>query len=461
MHDGERQSDRGENLLTLPVVTGVVPVPRLELVITSEAGQSRERSLTLEGERVRIGSHESNEVVLEDRAVSRFHCSLVAGPRGWTVTDSGSLNGTYLGGVRVRDADLPSPQCVLRLGGSTLTVRELGASSLARLPEWSRFGDLHGESLAMRRIYAVLERVAPTDATVLIEGESGTGKELVAHELVRRGPRAGAPWITVDTGAISPSLIESELFGHARGAFTGADRERKGAFESAHGGTLLLDEIGEMPLDLQPKLLRALEARELRREGETQPRRIDVRVIAATNRNLEREVNRGRFRGDLYFRLSVLTLRLPPLRERLDDLPLLVRALLESMGASDQAHLFPPRVLRDLAEHDWPGNVRELRNYVERAVILGATGAVGRGSEPFLGEAEASNLGVWNERDLDQPFKVAKERLVTQFEKAYLARLLEICEGNVSRAARAAKLDRMYLHRLLQRHGLREKVNGD
>jgi DNA-binding NtrC family response regulator len=461
MDHNDRPSDPGQHQHTLPQVTTAVAVPRLEIVVLREADQAQSRRVTTEGERVRIGSHPSNEVVLEDRSVSRFHCSLLAGARGWTVTDTGSLNGTFLGGVRVRDADLPRPKCELRLGASVLEVSELGASSLTRLPDWSSFGELTGQSVAMRRVYAVLERVARTDATVLLEGESGTGKELVAHELVRRGPRAGAPLVIVDTSAISPALVESELFGHARGSFTGADRDRTGAFEAAHGGTVLLDEIGEMSLELQPKLLRALESREIRRVGETAARHVDVRVIAATNRNLEREVNRGRFREDLYFRLSVVTVRLPPLRDHLDDLPLLVRALLESMGALEQQALFPPRVLREMAEHDWPGNVRELRNYVERAVILGATGSLRPGPDLPLFEPDPAEPPRSGEPDVEEPFKIAKERVVSEFEAAYLRRLLEWAEGNVSRAARKAKVDRMHLHRLLGRYGIKAKSGED
>ncbi|HEY5959221.1 MAG TPA: sigma 54-interacting transcriptional regulator, partial [Polyangiaceae bacterium] len=268
-------------------------------------------------------------------------------------------------------------------------------------------------------------------------------------------------FVTVDASSISPSVIESELFGHSRGAFTGAERERKGAFEAAHGGTLFLDEIGEMPLDLQPKLLRAIESREIRRVGETATRRVDVRVIAATNRNLEREVNLGRFRGDLFFRLAVVTLQLPPLRQRLDDIPLLVQALLESMGATDQSPLFTPHVLQDMSGYEWPGNVRELRNYVERTVIMGVASSIRCGSQsPQLTEPIDTSLdAAWDDSQLAEPFKIAKERLVARFEHAYLSRLLDSCEGNVSRAARQAKLDRMYLSRLLQRHGLKTKTN--
>jgi DNA-binding NtrC family response regulator len=460
MNKGKRSGDVTLILRPEATLTTEVPVPRVEIVVTREAGQACHRAVTLEGDRIRVGSHPSNEVRLEDRSVSRFHCSLVAGPRGWSLTDTTSSNGTFLAGARARDVDLPRTPCEIELGESTIQLRELGPNERTQIPACDHFGELFGSSLAMRRVYGVLERVANSDATVLIEGESGTGKELAANEIVRRSPRAQGPLVTVDASAMSSTLIESELFGHARGAFTGAERERKGAFESADGGTVFLDEIGEMPLELQPKLLRALEAREIRRVGETAPRRVDVRVVAATNRNLEREVNLGRFRGDLFFRLAVVTVQLPPLRQRLEDLPLLLRAMLESMGALEQENLFTPRILRELAGYEWPGNVRELRNYVERAVILGAASSIRSQSQLPL----PSDLGDtvqtpgWTETDLDEPFKASKERLLTRFERAYLSRLLEKCEGNVSRAARQAKLDRMYLSRLLQRHGLKTKA---
>lgn len=217
-----------------------------------------------------------------------------------------------------------------------------------------------------------------------------------------------------------------------------------------------------MPLDLQPKLLRALEAREIRQVGDNAPRHVNVRVIAATNRDLEREVNLGRFRGDLFFRLAVVTVQLPPLRERLEDLPLLIHAMLESMGALEQQQLFTPQVVKELLTHDWPGNVRELRNYVERTVIMGTPHSIrGCDEPPVPDDSGAEQSRVWTEQELNEPFKTAKERLLTRFERAYLSRLLESNDGNISRAARQAKLDRMYLSRLLQRHNLKSKSSDD
>jgi transcriptional regulator with GAF, ATPase, and Fis domain len=435
---------------TVPEVRESVPIPRLELLVEKEGGRPASRLVIQEGELCRIGSHPSNEVVLDDPRVSRFHCRLSRDAGGVRLVDAGSLNGTRLGGARILDAYLPLPDCRIELGASVVRIRELGSASSSELPEEPRFGSLHGESRAMRRLFALLDRVAQSDATVLIEGESGTGKEVVATEIVQHGPRADGPLIIVDCGAISPSLVESELFGHVRGAFTGADRERVGAFEAASGGTVFLDEIGELPLDLQPKLLRALEAREIRRVGETSPRKVDVRVIAATNRDLEREVNQRRFREDLYFRLSVVKVRVPPLRERLEDLGILVTVLLESLGESGAARLFTPEVLADMASYDWPGNVRELRNYVERAVVLQATAPAARRKDSSFPAPPDGRP------DLDIPFKVAKEGVVGAFERSYLAALLEWSGGNVSRAARKAGLDRIHLHRLIQRYGLKD-----
>jgi DNA-binding NtrC family response regulator len=300
----------------------------------------------------------------------------------------------------------------------------------------------------MRKLFGLLQKVAPSDINVLIQGESGTGKELVANEIVQRGPRADKSFVVVDCGAISPNLVESELFGHVRGSFTGADRDRVGAFEAADGGTVLLDEVGELPVELQPKLLRALESREIRRVGETRTRKVNVRVISATNRQLEREVNRGRFREDLYFRLAVMTVRVPPLRERLEDLLILVRVFLQALGAPDAERLFTPQVLAEMQRHDWPGNVRELRNYVERSVVLE------KASPNLRSTAMAPGAGM-PPVDIETPFRLAKDAAVDAFERAYLTALLEAAGNNMSKAARMAGMDRMYLHRLAQKHGLR------
>ncbi len=429
-----------------------VAVPRIALTVELEAGNPSSREVVVDGEECRVGSHESNDVVLADRNVSRFHCVLSRGGSRWRLADSGSLNGTQVDGVRVRDADLPQPEAVIEVGESRLRVREADSVAEETIPAAPGFGDLVGTSVTMRRMFGLLHRVAQSEANVLIQGESGTGKEAIATEIVRRGPRAERPLLVVDCGAISPSLIESELFGHVRGAFTGAERDRVGAFAEADGGTVLLDEIGELPLEMQPKLLRVLESGHIRRVGENTTKPVDVRVIAATNRRLEREVNHGRFREDLYFRLSVVTVRVPPLRDHLDDVPLLVKLFLRQLDAQHlKKTLFTDEVLSELCRYDWPGNVRELRNYVERAVVLQYAGPAQRRSLV----PDEPNAPMGGEVDLDQAFTEAKKLVVEDFEQRYLTALLAWSHGNVSRAARKAGMDRMYLHRLLQRHGIR------
>ncbi len=445
---------KGPDVPTELLFSKTAAAPRLRLTVEREAGKPESRSVTVDGDRVRVGSHESNDVVIADGAVSRFHFQLLREKNAWRVRDTGSRNGTAVHGVRVHDAELPTPEATLDIGESRVRITEVASGSEVELLDQATFGDLFGRSQPMRKLFALLDRVARHDTNVLIEGESGTGKELVATEIAKRSARARKPFVVVDCGAISPSLIESELFGHVRGAFTGADRERTGAFEAAQGGTVFLDEIGELPLDMQPKLLRALEAREVRRLGETNVRKVDVRVVAATNRQLEREVNQGRFREDLFFRLSVVTVRVPSLRERPEDIELLVHAFLDQLDASRSAHLFTREVLDSLARQPWPGNVRELRNFVERSVVFQTASGHSSPSTPPPGtEIPGSVLG---HPDLNSSFRDAKERVIAEFELKYLTALLEWAGGNVSRAARKAKMDRMNLHRLVQRYGLRE-----
>jgi DNA-binding NtrC family response regulator len=419
-------------------------------MVETEGGQPSVRTVEHEGDVCRIGTHPSNDLTLEDASVSRFHCKLVPDRAGWRVEDSGSLNGTVLQGLRVLGAVLPH-EAVLHVGQSVIRIQTFAARSKTLVPMMPSFGSLTGTGRAMRKLFALLEKVAASEINCFIQGESGTGKELVATEIVTRGARADKPFVVVDCGAISPNLVESELFGHVRGSFTGADRDRVGAFEAANGGTVFLDELGELPLSVQPKLLRALEQREVRRVGETHTRKVDVRVIAATNRDLEREVNKGTFREDLYFRIAVITVRVPPLRERTEDLSHLIRAFLSQLGASHSMSLFNDAVLDELGRHEWPGNVRELRNYVERSVVLkNATMAPTRPPSPSAPQLPTGDV------DVRVPFKVAKEALIDNFERSYLRGILDAAGGNMTKAARMAGIDRMYLHRLVQKHGTRE-----
>jgi DNA-binding NtrC family response regulator len=314
-----------------------------------------------------------------------------------------------------------------------------GAAEIGLYPE-GRFGRLIGDSAAMRAVFSRLARIAGRDATLLLEGESGTGKELAAEAVHEASARSGGPFVVVDCGSIPRALLEAELFGHERGAYTGANRARLGAFVHADGGTIFLDEVGELDIELQPRLLGVLERREVKPIGSSQPIPVNVRIIAATNRDLRREVNRGVFREDLYYRLAVACVRLPALRERSDDIPALVRSFLEQQGVTA-----PPEeaILQRLIRRSWPGNVRELRNAVEQIVAFGI-------EEVSLDEAPEQPAPI------DVPFKIAKARLVEGFERNYLVSVLAQYKGNITASANAAELDRVHFLRLLDRYGLRK-----
>jgi DNA-binding NtrC family response regulator len=402
----------------------------------------------LPGPESRIGSGATCDLVLKDPTVSRMHLLVRIEGEAIRITDTGSRNGTLLDSARILDA-YARPDSLITLGGSTLHLRMLNDVIELPMSRRERMGGLIGRSVAMRRVFAMLERIAPTDATVLIEGETGTGKELVAEVLHDESRRANGPFIVFDCSAATATLIESELFGHTRGSFTGATADRPGAFEAANGGTLFLDEIGELPLELQPKLLRALENREVRRVGSNVPRRVDVRILAATNRSLAHEVERGRFREDLYYRLAVLPIRLPPLRERLGDIPLLIRHF-EAQLARPGSKPLPENAVSDLAARAWPGNVRELRNAVARTVSLGSAPLAPPPGDPAPETPDGSF-----EVNLAEPLFVGRERVAETYERAYLERALKHTGGNVSRAAEMAQVNRKFIQRAMKRYGLR------
>jgi DNA-binding NtrC family response regulator len=310
----------------------------------------------------------------------------------------------------------------------------------------------------MKRLFALLAKAAPTEATILLQGETGTGKEAIAEAVHRHSRRAKGAFVVVDCGSIPHELIASELFGHAKGSFTGAGADKQGLIEAADHGTLFLDEIGELALDLQPQLLRVLDRRQVRRVGETQSVDVDIRVIAATHRDLRAMVKAGQFREDLYYRLAVVATHVPPLRERKADIPALATWFAEKMGRGSFAQ--SPALLEQLQHHDWPGNVRELRNVVERALSLGDSALAdlaGDGrppSIPSIGDATASAPRSSNPEVLELPFKEAKAQLVEAFERDYLTALLARHHGNISRAAAEAGIDRNYIHRLVKKYGL-------
>jgi transcriptional regulator with GAF, ATPase, and Fis domain len=437
----------------------VLEMARCALVVLS--GPERGRETIIEGDLFRIGKSKDNDLVLADETVSRAHCEIARDARGYLLRDLGSTNGTLLDGAEIKEAWLKAG-AVITVGKVELKVRPF-AERIELLPsERTRYGEMVGHSLAMRQIFGLLERLGPTDATVLIGGETGTGKDVLARSVHALSPRAKGPFIVVDCGAVVGSLVESELFGHEKGAFTGAVAARQGAFELAHGGTLFLDEIGELPLDLQPKLLRALEQRSIRRVGGNHTQRVDIRVIAASKRNLRMEVERGKFREDLFFRLAVVPIELPPLRERREDVPLLVETLLAALAEHDPTapRRIHPSAMDALRAHDWPGNVRELRNVLERAAYLSrATGRdqVELAMVPFAGPAtppSADEGAAFPPFDANKSYRDTKAHFEELFEKRYVAWLLGEHDGNISAAARAADMDRKYLYKLACRHGL-------
>jgi two-component system, NtrC family, response regulator GlrR len=412
--------------------------------LTVVEGPARGVAWQSTADRCSIGSHHRNDLIIEDPTVSRFHSELVVAEDRVRVRDLGSRNGTVLDGVIVIDA-IVRVGSLLRLGKTAIRFEFEPELNRLALSDASRFGSLTGISPAMRAAFATLERAATSEATVLLEGETGTGKTQAALSIHRAGRRRDGPFVIVDCGALLGSLLESELFGHEKGSFTGANTQRIGAFEEASGGTVFLDEIGELPIDLQPKLLRALEAKEIRRVGSNAYRPVDVRVIAASHRDLRADVNAGRFRADLYFRLAVLPIALPPLRRRPEDVPALVEEILASLRASPEAAapLRSPEFLVRLRTAAWPGNVRELRNHVERCLILGTIELTAASTEP----AETGPA-----IDATASYAAERERAIADFERRYLTAVLALHDGKVARAAAAGGIDRAYFYRMLRRH---------
>jgi DNA-binding NtrC family response regulator len=435
---------------TLPFHEGSSPAPqvrRFRLVVLE--GPKTGTVWQSEGDRCSVGYHPSNDLVIEDPTVSRFHCEITIDSEGARCRDLDSRNGTLVDGVTAFDARLRDGS-LLRLGKVTLRYEQANEQNRLPVSERLSFGTMVGKSVALRTSFALMERAAGTDFTVLLEGESGTGKGEAAEAIHAASARRDRRLLVVDCGAIPENLLESELFGHEKGAFTGADQKRIGAFEEASGGTIFLDEIGELSLDLQPKLLRVLENGEIRRVGSNTYKPVDVRVIAATNRDLRAEVNAGRFRHDLYFRLAVVKIPLPPLRQRPDDLPIIVESILASIRADPKLiePLQKPEFLATLSRHAWPGNVRELRNYIERCLVF---------HEPLPeGEAPPSSTEA-APIDVSLTYAEARRRALDDFERRYAQALVQAHKGKVSDAAKAADVTRVHLYRLLRRHGIRAK----
>jgi len=464
---------------------------KAKLVVVAGADQGKE--LEIAKPRVTGGRSFISDLVVQDKAVSGTHFEVSARDDGYRLRDLNSRNGIFVGDLRIREVFL-RPGTVFRVGHTSIQFQSLQDVVEIELSKKDRFDAMLGASLAMREIFAQLEKVGPSELTCLLTGETGTGKEMVARALHNASGRRSRPFVVLDCGSIPRELIESTLFGHERGSFTGAVAQQVGCFEQASGGTIFLDEIGELDVALQPKLLRVLEQREIKRVGGDRTQKVDVRVLAATNRDLREEVNRGGFREDLYFRLSVVHVELPPLRDRRDDIPGLASHFLREVGARRGMTMsWAPDAMAALISHSWPGNVRELRNVVERAaalsdgpVITRADLAFGREMGPSLvvshdlaqAGARAAQRAAARLAGVELPqatgpatfdpslldpallraghgFKSAKQAVVDAFEVAYLAALMARNDGNITRSAQEVGLTRYHLRELLKRHGLK------
>jgi transcriptional regulator with GAF, ATPase, and Fis domain len=450
----------GESGTTTHLSTRATELRHRSFQLRVVSGPNEGAITTAVGRELSVGTAPGNHLVLTDPLVSRHHLVVRWGNRGYWARDVGSTNGTKIGDHIIQAAGLhDGSQLVI---GNTRLVFELLEQEISEpLSREQHWGAVLGESPAMRRLFALLPRIAQSDATLLIEGETGTGKSILARAVHDASPRAANPFGVVDCSSIPPTLIESVLFGHDKGSFTGAHTARAGAFESATGGTVFLDEIGELPLELQPKLLRVLESRQVQRIGRVDLIPLDVRVIAATNRDLREMVNRGACRADLYYRLKVVTIEMPPLRERRTDIPGLIAHFWSQLTNGGEP---PAEVLSAFSKLDWMGNVRELRNAVERAVVLGDTTQepplapmATRGTSPLQATRNSTpTLPVPQFEavtfDPSIPFRDAKNQAIARWERWYIRKLLAYTNGNLSQAARIVQSDRSYLRKLVRRY---------
>ncbi|HZO16270.1 MAG TPA: sigma 54-interacting transcriptional regulator, partial [Polyangiaceae bacterium] len=392
-------------------------------------------------EAVVVGSGDNAHVMVADEHVSRNHCELRLCPNGVLVRDLRSKNGTFVRGVRIEGAYL-APGEMVQIGDTQISVQVVGPPTQIELSRAASFGDALGGTVVMRALFAKLERAAKSDETVLLTGESGTGKELLAHAIHERSPRRGGPFVVFDCSALSDAIFESELFGYVKGAFTGADAPRAGMLEAANGGTVFIDEIGELPLHLQPALLRAVESRHVRRLGSNEWVPFDARIVAATHRDLRQLVAEGSFRHDLYYRLCVVEAQVPSLRERKDDIALLVERFLAILNPPRSLDDLPANALDLLKGHDWPGNVRELRNTVARLVLFPELLDDAIAASPVRAASKSSEL-------LAMPWKAARELALDEFERRYLAAMMDKHQGHIATIAEEMRVSKQLVYRLL------------
>src|SRR5580692_5938662 len=416
--------------------------------LTVAKGKGTKPKLEIGPETNVVGRNEACDLVLDDRKVSAVHLELVATERGVRVRDLGSRNGTFVGDTRIGEVYLLKPTSVVC--GDTVLEFAPTAAEQVDVPDVAEFGPLVGASAGMRAVFERLRKTAPTELTVLITGETGTGKELVAQAIHEASPRAHKPFVVVDCGSIPATLAESALFGHERGSFTGAVDKRISPFVEADGGTIFLDELGELPIDVQPKLLRALAEQRVKSVGSNAYRPVNVRVIAATRRDLVREVNAGNFRSDLYFRVAQLKVELPALRQRLEDIPGLVRRMCADLGEKAAYNRISSDSLERIMRHDWPGNVRELRNVVAVALAFGKDGPL----ELAQYLAPMSSAAAESTPTRGRTFQDAKRDVLARFEREYFTALYAECSGNVSEIGRRAAMERAHVRGYLRRHGV-------
>ena len=455
MTDGA-SDPRGDSATVVRPQIESPPSPGEAFVLVVIEGPDAGQTFTLDGSqpsRVLVGQSPVCGVRLGDRQVSRRHAALDVSGRRLHVCDLRSTNGTFIDGIAVNDAYVTGGE-LIRMGGTAFRVERATPEHRMELSSRTSFGGTIGASLEMRRLYPLCEKLAQSSVALIIEGETGTGKEVLAESIHEESPRAAAPFVVFDCTAVTPSLVESELFGHERGAFTGAVGSHKGVFEQAHGGTLLIDEIGDLSPTLQPKLLRVLQRSEVKRVGGDRPIRVDVRVIAATRRDLDQEVQIGQFRDDLFFRLAIARVELPPLRERRGDVAVLARHFWQRLGGDGP---LPYDLLRRFESYGWPGNVRELHNTISRQLALGSLARLDALAPPSSRQAPSAAApppgAPAAERDaflpvlaaaFDLPFSQARHRIMDEFERRYVERILDQHGGSVVRAAAASGVARRY-----------------
>mgnify|MGYP001553089979 CR=1 FL=1 len=421
---------------------------------TLHVASSPEKRIAVGGDPVLVGRDASCTLVLDDKRVSAVHGELVATARGVRIRDLGSKNGIWAGDVSLQEGYL-TEATTLQFGPIEL-VFEPARPERLRLPETDSLGGLYGRTPAMREVFARIERSAPSDLTVLVEGETGTGKELVAKAIHEGSARRDRPFVVVDCGSIPLGLAESTLFGHVRGAFTGATDNRTSPFVLAEGGTVFLDELGELPFDTQPKLLRALAERRVQAVGGSGYAPFDARIVAATRRDLQRAVNDDAFRSDLYFRIAQMRIMMPVLRDRVEDIPGLVQFILDRQGMKSAFKRIPRDSMAQLLRHDWPGNVRELANVVAVAVALADEGAPIDLAAHLGSVASSPSRALGGEASTELPYHEAKRAALDHFEKTYFAVLADKTGGNIAEISRRAKLQRTHVRRYLVAHGIKK-----